>query len=57
MVKINQIQLIVDKSNLIIRKSQEEKSYIFDLTKINKFIDASVEAIISNLEDIGYKKN
>jgi len=56
-IPMNQLQLIIDKAYTIIKKSNEEKFYMFDKTRVNKFIDYSVNAIISNLEDIGYLKN
>ena len=56
-IPMNQLQLIIDKTNYIIRKSYEQKSYVFDIDKIHKFINASVDAIITNLKDIGYIKN
>lgn len=55
-IPMNLLQLIVDKSKSIIEKSKEEKSYVFDLELVDKFISNSVDAIISSLEDIGYIK-
>lgn len=56
-IPMNQIQIIIDKTNMIIRKSYEQKNYIFDIDMIDKFINTSVEAIITNLKDIEYIKN
>ena len=56
-IPMNQLQLIVDKTNAIIKKANETKSYVFDAERIYKFINTSVEAIITNLKDIGYIKN
>lgn len=56
-IPMNQIQLIVDKTLSIIKKSQETKAYVIDKEIVNKFIDYTIEAIYSNLEEIGYTKN
>lgn len=55
-IPMNQIQLIVDKSNKIINKSTEKTAYVFNIDNINKFIDYCTNSIISNLIDIGYIK-
>ncbi|MBQ6687092.1 MAG: hypothetical protein IJN03_01030 [Bacilli bacterium] len=55
-IPMNQIQLIVDKSNNIIHKSMEEKNYVFNIDNINVFVDYCTNSLISNLIDIGYIK-
>jgi len=56
-IPMNDIQIIVDKTYNIINKSNEKKNYVFNSEKIDKFINTCVDAIISDLEDIGYIKN
>ena len=56
-IPMNNIQIIIDKADYIIRKSYEQKNYIFDKSMIDKFISNCTDAIISNLEDIKYIKN
>ncbi len=56
-IPMNQIQMIIDRANTIIKNSREEKAYVFDLGIVKKFINTSVAVILSNLEDIEYIKN
>ena len=56
-IPMNELQLIIDKTKMIINKSQEKKSYVFNDEKIHKFIETCEEAILSHLRDIGYLKN
>lgn len=51
-IPMDKLQLIIDKAGLIIKNSKEEKSYIFDIEEINKFIEFCVSDIITQLEKV-----
>ena len=53
---MDKIDIIVNKTGIIIENSKESKPYVFDTKIINKFILASVKYILSNLRDINYIK-
>jgi hypothetical protein len=52
-IPMDKLQLIIDKAGIIIENSKENKAYVFDMNIINKFINTSVEYILSNLKEIG----
>jgi len=56
-IPMNQIQKIIDKTVSISKKSYESKLYVIDTEIVEKFIDATVSIITSNLEEIGYLKS
>ena len=51
-IPMDKLQLIIDKAGLIIKNSKEEKSYIFDIEEINKFIEFCVSDIITQIEKV-----
>ena len=51
-IPMDKLQLIIDKAGLIIKNSKEEKSFIFDIEEINKFIEFCVSDIITQLEKV-----
>ena len=51
-IPMDKLQLIIDKAGLIIKNSKEEKSFIFDIEEINKFIEFCVSDIIAELEKV-----
>lgn len=52
-IPMDKIDIIINQAGIIIENTKENKSYVFDMEVINKFIHASVEYILSNLKDIG----
>ena len=48
---MNNIKLVVDKMGIIIENSKESKNYMFDLKNIEKFIDISVDLILSIIDE------
>ncbi len=48
---MNKINLIIDKTGIIIENTKESKAYVFDMKVIKKFIDTSVKYIFSDLKD------
>lgn len=51
-IPMNKINVIVEKTGMIIEDSKKKKTYVFDLELINKFISSSVEKIISELKEL-----
>lgn len=51
-IPMNKIQIIIDKTGLIIKNSKEFKAFVFDLDIINKFIEFSTSDILSKLETL-----
>lgn len=56
-IPMDKINVIIDQAGIIIENTKENKSYIFDMKIVNKFINTSVEFILSNLKDIGIIKS
>ncbi len=50
-IPMDKIQLIVDKTGIIIENSKEEKEYVFDMEKIYKFISLCIEYLLSDLKE------
>ena len=50
-IPMNNIKLVVDKMGIIIENSKESKNYMFDLKNIEKFIDISVDLILSIIDE------
>lgn len=50
-IAMNNIKLVVDKMGIIIENSKESKNYMFDLKNIEKFIDISVDLILSIIDE------
>lgn len=50
-IPMNNIKLVVDKMGTIIENSKESKNYMFDLKNIEKFIDISVDLILSIIDE------
>lgn len=49
-VPIDKLNILIDKMGVIIENSKLEKSYIFDITLIDNFINTCVEEIIKELK-------
>ena len=49
-VPIDKLNILIDKMGVIIENSKLEKSYIFDITLIDNFINTCVEKIIKELK-------
>lgn len=49
-VPIDKLNILIDKMGVIIENSNLEKSYIFDITLIDNFINTCVEKIIKELK-------
>lgn len=55
-IPMDRIDIIINKTGIIIENSKENKPYLFDEKLINKFIETSIKYILSNLKDINYIK-
>lgn len=55
-IPMNKIYVIIDQAGIILENTKENKSYIFDMNLVNKFIKTSVDYILSNLKEIGVCK-
>lgn len=53
-IPIEKLDLIVNKCIEIIDKSKERKPYVFNMDNINKFIESSVDLIISKIDELKY---
>ena len=51
-IPMDKIQIIIDQAGIIIENTKESKSLVFDMEVVNKFINTSVDYILSNLKDI-----
>lgn len=51
-IPMDKLNLIIDKAGIIIKNSKINKSYIFDLDEINKFIEFCVSDFIVNIEKV-----
>lgn len=49
-IPIDKLNILIDKMGVIIENSKLEKSYIFDITLIDNFINTCVEKIIKELK-------
>lgn len=52
-IPMEKIQIIIDKSAVVIQNSKVKKEYVFNIENIKTFINTSVELIISKLEELG----
>ena len=50
-IPMDKINLIVNKTSIIVENSKKEKEYIFDMKIVNKFIDLAIEYILSDLKN------
>ena len=50
-VKVDKLNILIDKMGIIIENSKENKNYIFDLTGVNEFIEKSVQVILTELKN------
>ena len=55
-IPMDKINIIIEKTGLIIENSKETKSILFDLTSITRFIDFCVKVIIDDLKNLGIYK-
>ena len=51
-IPMKKLNIIVDNASIIIEKSKEHKTLIFNIDQIKKFIDTSTELTISKLNEI-----
>lgn len=56
-IKIDQLQILMDKMGLIIMESKMEKSYVFNIATINEFIDYSTNKILKKIKEYKIKIN
>ena len=50
-IPIDKLQVLVDKMGLIIKNTQEKKSYVFDIHSVKHFIDDSVDKILQKIDE------
>lgn len=51
-IPMDRLNVIVDQAGIIIANSKETKSFVIDITSIQKFIDLSTELISANLDEL-----
>lgn len=51
-IPMDKLNIIIEKTGIIIENSKKEKTYIFDMELINKFINSSIEKITSELKEL-----
>lgn len=54
-ISVDKLQILMDKMGLIIMNSKYDKSYVFDISTINEFIDYSAEKILRKIEEYKIK--
>ncbi len=54
-IPMDKLDVLVDKMGLIISESKEEKTFVFDITDIEIFIENSVKYIIKDIQILGIK--
>lgn len=52
-IPVDQLQVIIDKMGLIIAASKEEKTFLFNVEEIERFIEETVKYIIKDLMMLG----
>ncbi len=53
---MDKLQLLIDKTSLIIENTNRKKDYIFDIDNIKQFIETSTKLILAKLEEMGIVK-
>ena len=46
------MQLIIDKTGILIKNSKEEKELIFDITNIKTFVKTSTELTLAKIKEV-----
>jgi hypothetical protein len=54
-IPIDKLSTLIDKMGLIIMNSKEEKSYVFDISRIIEFIEYSTEKILRKIKEFDIK--
>ena len=52
-IPMEKIQIIIDKTSIIIENTKEHKNFVFDIDNINKFISTSTKLILAKLLELG----
>lgn len=52
-IRMDRLQLLIDKTSLIIEKTRQSKEYVFDIDNIKQFIDTSTKLIIAKIDELG----
>lgn len=52
-ISLDKLNILIDKMGIIIADSKEEKTFIFDTSDIEKFIEDSVKYIIKDIQILG----
>ncbi len=55
-IRMDKLQLLIDKTSLIIENTNRKKDYIFDIDNIKQFIETSTKLILAKLEEMGIVK-
>lgn len=52
-IPVEKLGLLIEKTGIIIEESKQEKTFVFDMTDINVFIEETVKYIIKDLQMLG----
>ena len=55
-IRMDKLNLLIDKTSLIIENTKLRKEYVFDISNIKQFIDTSSKLILAKLEELGIVK-
>ena len=56
-IPMDRLKVIIDKAGIIIENSKKNKSYIFDINEIERFISFSSNTILNDLKLMGIKNS
>ena len=56
-IPMDRLKVIIDKASIIIENSKKNKSYIFDINEIERFISFSSNTILNDLKLMGIKNS
>ncbi len=51
-IRMDRLQLLIDKTSLIIENARARKEYVFDIENIKQFINTSSKLILAKIEEI-----
>ncbi len=56
-IPMDKLNLLIDKTSVIIENSKQRKEYVFDINNIKQFIETSTKLIVSKIEELGVLKS
>ena len=52
-IRMDRLQLLIDKTSIIIEKTREKKEYVFDIDNIKQFINTATKLILAKIDELG----